>query len=714
MLDSLLRERYHLISVLGVGGFGQTYLAQDRLAADAICVVKQFKPVKTEPQFLEIARRLFDTEIATLRRLGQHPQIPSFIDFFEEASEFYLVQEFIDGHALSDDYPPSRRLTEAEAIDLLRDLLETLAFVHSQQVIHRDIKPSNLIRRQSDGSVVLIDFGAVKEIHTQLLSEEEQRFTVGIGTQGYTPSEQLAGRPRYCSDIYALGMTVVQGLTGQQPTQILADPETNDPIWQAPISSGLDSILRKMLRYHFSQRYQSAQEVLQALDQLANAPLDSTMIPDGLQLSPSLLYHPMGDETAVDRPVQLDKRHKIYRSLRAIAVTALSVTALLAGLRQLGWLQAPELATYDQWVRLQTRQSPLPPDPRLLIVAINESDLQALQRGTPSDADVATVIRNLQKHQPRTIGLDLHRDLPQQPGHTALLQALQADNLVTIMKLGNAERKFDIPPPEGVPDARLGFNDFPIDPDRVVRRNLLYATVTAQRTEQTFSSFALRLASQYLQTEPQPSPNQPEVMRLGKADFPPLTASTGGYQTIDAAGYQIMLNYRSPQSPAEQITFTAALQDKLDPAQVKDKVVLIGTTAISGKDFFRTPFRGGETSDYLMPGVVVHAQMVSQLLSVATGQMPLLRAWPDWAELLWIGGWAIVGSSFVWLRHPLHLAIAAATGLIILVGSSYLIFTGLVWGSVWGSVWLPCVTPGIALLLSITAVTAWRASKAGL
>lgn len=711
MLDSLLSARYYLISVLGVGGFGQTYLAQDRLAADASCVVKQFKPIKTDPQFLTIARRLFDTEIATLKRLGQHPQIPTFLDFFEESGEFYLVQEFIDGRSLSEDCTPGRRLTEATAIDLLRDVLEILDFVHSQQVIHRDIKPSNLIRRQQDGRVVLIDFGAVKQINSQLVSQEEQKFTVGIGTQGYTPSEQLAGQPRYCSDLYALGMTVIQGLTGTQPTQILLDAETGDPLWQSPISRDLRSILDKMVRYHFSQRYQSAQEVLQALNHLSDAPLNSTIIPESLVIPPSLLHPsipPIGDEA--DRPLPQEQPHQQphqqpqasrHVGLRSIAITALSVTGLLIGLGHLGWLQAPELAVYDQWLRLRANLNPAPADPRLLLVEISEADLQSLQRGTPSDADVATVIRNLRQHQPRVIGLDLHRDLPQEPGHADLMQELRSsDDLVTIMKLGDDQQKFDIPPPQGIPDERLGFNDFPIDPDRVVRRNLLYATVAGQ----TFSSFALRLATQYLQVSPQPSPSQPDVMRLGQTDFPPIRPTTGGYQTIDAAGYQIMLTYRSPQAPAQQLSFTAALRGQIEPAWVKDKVVLIGTTAISGKDFFRTPFRAGPTEDYLMPGVGVHAQMVSQILSVASGQMPLLTGWPAWAELLWIGGWATVGGSLVWVvRQPVRLAVTGtgATGL--LLGSSYLLFTGFIW--------LPCVTPAIALWLCGAAMLSWQTSK---
>jgi len=310
------------------------------------------------------------------------------------------------------------------------------------------------------------------------------------------------------------------------------------------------------------------------------------------------------------------------------------------------------------------------------------------------------VIRNLRHYQPRVIGLDLHRDLPQAPGHADLMQELKSADVVTIMKLGNNQQTFDIPPPEGVPDNRLGFNDFPIDPDRAVRRNLLYATVN----DRSFTSFALRLATHYLQLEPQASPTQAGVMRLNQTDFPPMNSTLGGYETIDAAGYQIMLNYRSPQSPARQVAFTAVLQGKLDPSWVKDKVVLIGTTAVSGKDFFRTPFKSSLAGDELMSGVVVHAQMVSQILSAASGQTPLLRAWPNWAELLWIGGWAVIGGSLVWIiRHPLQVTAAGIVVIILLVGSTYLMFAG--------SIWLPCVTPMVALLLSAAAMLSWRTYK---
>jgi CHASE2 domain-containing sensor protein len=722
MLELLLRGRYKLISVLGTGGFGQTYLAEnlaENLAPNPAanggrpaphrCVVKQFKPAKDDPQFLKVARRLFDTEVKMLERLGQHPQIPAFLDFFEENEQFYLVQEFIDGHLLSEELSPTRRLNEAQAIELLRDILETLTFVHSQQVIHRDIKPTNLIRRHADGKIVLIDFGAVKEIGTQLLNETEPKFTVAIGTQGYTPSEQLAGRPRYCSDIYALGVTIIQAITGMQPVQLPTNLETGELIWQdqAAISPGLQSILEKMVRYHFNQRYQSTQAVLEALDRLAEIRLDSTIMPSALMMPFELRHHPVDDRSLVDTPVQsVQRRRQLGKGLQIIGIAALAVTGCLAGMRQIGWLQAPELAAYDHLVRQGsivrqgTNQSV---DPRLLIVTIDENDLQTLQRGTPADRDVAQVMQTLQKYRPRAIGLDLHRDLPQEPGHAALMQQLQSPNVITIMKLGNDHNPFDIPPPSGVPPERLGFNDFPIDPDGVVRRNLLYASLANQQ----FTAFSLRLATKYLKSNqlvPRQSPAHPGVMQIGNVPFLPLKPNSGGYQTLDAAGYQILLDYRSPLPPARQVKFTDVLNGKLDPNWVTDKVVLIGTTAPSGKDLFYTPFSSGKGQEYLMPGVIVHAQMVSQVLSAVLDHKPLTWFLPDWAELLWIGGWAIVGGSLAWLiRHPLILVVTTASVLLMLGGSVLLIF------SVHG--WLPSVTPALALLLSGAIVLSWRAYR---
>ncbi len=227
------------------------------------CVVKQLKPASQDANFLAIARRLFETEVKILGELGDHPQIPRLLGSFEEGNEFYLVQEFIDGQSLEDEIRQAGRFTEAEAIALLNSVLPVLNFIHDHHVVHRDLKPDNLIRRQYTGEVVLIDFGAVKEIRTRLITGERTALTIGIGTQGYTPSEQLSGKPRYSSDIYALGMTVIHALTGRSPTDLPEDLGSLDPCWRnyADVSPGLAILLDNMIRHYIQQRYPSVAAV---------------------------------------------------------------------------------------------------------------------------------------------------------------------------------------------------------------------------------------------------------------------------------------------------------------------------------------------------------------------------------------------------------------------------------------------------------------------
>lgn len=268
--------RYEIIKILGAGGFGETYIAQDtQRPGNPLCVVKQLKPDIQNPKHLDLARRLFPREAEALERLGKHDQIPQLLAYFEENEEFYLVQEFIDGHSLEEELPQGKQVPEAEVINMLKELLTVLEFVHNNGVIHRDIKPNNIIRRHSDQKLVLIDFGAVKQISTQVLnSEGSTRFTVAIGTQGYAPSEQCSGRPRQNSDIYALGMTAIKALTGVSPTQLIQDPKTGEILWthKVQISPELAAIVSKMVYYDFNQRYQTPTEVIEDILELTNSP----------------------------------------------------------------------------------------------------------------------------------------------------------------------------------------------------------------------------------------------------------------------------------------------------------------------------------------------------------------------------------------------------------------------------------------------------------
>lgn len=275
MLRKRLVGRYQIISHLGGGGFGTTFVAEDRhLPGNPRCVVKQLKLKTTaEPTVFQAVRRLFNTEAEVLYQLGNHDQIPRLFAHFEEDEEFYLVQEFIEGRELRQELPLGQQLSETESIRLVQEILEILTFVHQQNVIHRDIKPANLIRRKQDGKLVMIDFGAVKQISTEVMNSQGQTsLTVAIGSPGYMPAEQQAGKPRFCSDIYAVGMIGIQALTGLHPIDL---PEDNSEIiWRdrLKVSPELGDILDKMVRYDFRQRYQSAAEVLKSLYSLGSRP----------------------------------------------------------------------------------------------------------------------------------------------------------------------------------------------------------------------------------------------------------------------------------------------------------------------------------------------------------------------------------------------------------------------------------------------------------
>ncbi|MFK8185724.1 MAG: protein kinase, partial [Phormidesmis sp.] len=214
----ILAERYDIIRPLAQGGFGKTFLARDRyLPSQPFCVIKQLHLPQATPETLKTAQRLFNLEAETLYKLGGHPQIPALLAHFEQSGEFYLVQDYIEGALLQDELDGLSGSVAARGRyvhTLLIEILDVLAFVHQQRVIHRDIKPPNLIRRASDGRMVLIDFGAVKAIApTQMLS------TISIGSAGYIAPEQQAGRPCLASDLYAVGVVALQALTGILPSQ---------------------------------------------------------------------------------------------------------------------------------------------------------------------------------------------------------------------------------------------------------------------------------------------------------------------------------------------------------------------------------------------------------------------------------------------------------------------------------------------------------------
>ena len=270
--DTLLNTRYKIVENLGSGGFSNTYLAVDTQSpGNPKCVVKQLRPASIESEYLDLLSRLFQTEAEVLEKLAKHEQIPEFIAAFEEDQQFYIIQQFIRGCSLERELLPGQPLVQTEVINLLKEVLQVLGFIHGYGVIHRDVKPSNLIRRESDQRIVLIDFGAVKQIHAQ----DRDNPIIDISTRGYAPPEQISGIPRLNSDIYALGMVGIQALTGVEPTNFKRDPNThkvtvefqpdaNPRVWSelTDADDKLVEILDQMVHLDSYRRYESATAAL--------------------------------------------------------------------------------------------------------------------------------------------------------------------------------------------------------------------------------------------------------------------------------------------------------------------------------------------------------------------------------------------------------------------------------------------------------------------
>ncbi|MDX2228085.1 MAG: serine/threonine-protein kinase [Leptolyngbyaceae cyanobacterium bins.349] len=263
------RDRYEILKILGRGGFGVTFLVRDvGLPGSPLCVIKQLCPKVSDPVALNRAKQRFEQEAKTLAKLGNHAQIPLLLDYFEADGEFYLIQEFVRGFTLAKEVRRQGPFSEAQVKQFLWEFLPLLQYIHSRHVIHRDIKPTNIIRCKDDGRLVLIDFGAVKETISQV---DESGFrpstTQFVGTVGFAPPEQLASRPVYSSDIYALGVTCLYLLSGRSPLEFDYEFVSGEVRWRdlIQVSDPFANVLSKMLKISPQDRCRSALDVINIL-----------------------------------------------------------------------------------------------------------------------------------------------------------------------------------------------------------------------------------------------------------------------------------------------------------------------------------------------------------------------------------------------------------------------------------------------------------------
>ncbi|MDZ8050085.1 MAG: protein kinase domain-containing protein [Aulosira sp. ZfuVER01] len=307
----LLKDRYHLLYLIGRGGFGITFLAVDEhLPSQPKCVIKQFCCPETSGKSFEKAVELFRQEAVRLSEL-QHPQIPQLLDYFEQENQLCLVEEWIPGQTLAQELQQQGVFSEAQIWELLKELLPVLQFIHVRNAIHRDIKPENIMRRSSGQQLVLIDFGVAKQITATALLHTGTT----VGSPGYMAPEQMRGKALPASDLYSLGVTCIYLLTGISPFDLF-DVTSDRWVWRDyilgkdAVNPRLADILDKLLQDALSQRYKSAAEVLQALNcalKLASSPPAQKKPVHLLRSAAGVDYHHLRDLLALKQWQSADR-----------------------------------------------------------------------------------------------------------------------------------------------------------------------------------------------------------------------------------------------------------------------------------------------------------------------------------------------------------------------------------------------------------------------
>ncbi|MBW4563395.1 MAG: CHASE2 domain-containing protein [Mojavia pulchra JT2-VF2] len=469
-----------------------------------------------------------------------------------------------------------------------------------------------------------------------------------------------------------------------------------------------DQVAQEFLKYFLSSfaggdsLYQAVRQARERLQGLEDRFPCATWLPVICQ---NLAQRPLTWEELTRANKKARSNSPLFPSQRfkVALFSSVVMTALVCGVRFVGLLQSSEVQVFDQMMRSRPQEGP---DPRLLIVTIDDADL-AVQRhnneplkGTSvSEKSLNLLLTKLEQYQPRTIGLDIYRDFPAE--RQELISRLQrTQNLVGVCKGSDTTvNTRGIAPPPEISKERLGFSDFIHDPDGVVRRQILFMSQEAASLCSAPYAFSTQLAFRYLlPLGIQPKFTPQKNLQLGSTVFQRLSPRASGYQGIDANGGQILLNYRSSKKIAEQVTLTQFLSGPLNPSAVKDRIVLIGVSARGDfPDYWATPY--GKQLEGQMPGVIVQAHMVSQILSAVLDGRPLLRVWSPWIEVIWIWGWSFVGGVLAWrLTFPSKLALAVG----VTSGVLYIFCFGLLISGAW----VPFVPSALSLVgtVSVTSI----------
>ncbi|HEY9850791.1 MAG TPA: CHASE2 domain-containing protein [Leptolyngbyaceae cyanobacterium] len=643
--ELVFQQRYRVTQPLGVGGCGDVFEVDDN---GTLKVLKRLNPKYKYSKIIS----LFQQEARVLNKL-KHPGIPKvekdgYFQYQAEGNKnpiHCLVMEKIEGVNLDKwmEIRENKPIGEEDAIAWLLQLIDILEKLHQNQYFHRDIKPSNIMLKP-DGKLVLIDFGAVREItDTYLAKLGTNRELTSVQTFGYTPIEQINGQPLPQSDFFALGRTFVHLLTGKELEEFEEDKESK-LLWRdsathisKPLADLIDWLMEPLAR----KRPPNAKIINECLKELQSGNLNFSLpIVQNLHKEPEILEELL--------PVTKIDRKPRWRGWQIVMFSSVLATSLVMGARYMGWLEKWELPAFDWLMRMRPAE---PIDPRLVVVEITKEDTD---KNYPlKDYQITELIQKIQHHKPRTIGLDLHRYEERPPGRQELIKLFQQNPHFFIVCSFNGDGKnYDSPPEFSAKQLteQVGYSNLEQDDkiDNVIRRHLLSYNPTFSSSPgcQTPNSFSLQLASHLLAAEKKPLKlNANRTWYSEKTIFKRLANRTGGYQKLGESN-QILINYRANDRPAYKFTLTQILTDKVSPNLIKDKIVLIGYNAPVANDEH-------DTSLGRMPGVWIHTHQTSQILSAVIDKRPLLWVLPQWRDFQWgdsifVAVWSFIGALIGW------------------------------------------------------------------
>ena len=658
----ILQNRYQILKEIGRGGFGIIFEIEEIGEIRQNSIPKILKvlnlPSDLKPEERDKRIELFKREFQVLSKLNCDgiPKVESdgFLSHLsgDIETQFYsLVMEKIEGDNLEQwlknrDYTP---VPEKQALNWLKELCKILQVIHQQNFFHRDIKPSNIIRKPN-GQLVLIDFGTVREVtDTYLNKKKNDESVTNLGTNWYSPTEQRCSKAVIQSDFYALGRTFVRLLTGLQ-IQELQGNQYGNLIWENDSTLKCEkfaTLINDLMAESVEDRPQTVEDILDQIEKI------ETRL--NLRVYRKFLSVKQWTRSSLS----------IWHGIPALIVASVAITSSIVMVRSQGILQPLEMIAYDRLMRLRPAE---PPDSRITIVEITDEDIQNLGEEEPiSDRTVLDLLQTLKQYKPSIIGLDIFRDIPINPGHHELKQFFNSNQNQGIIGscwvIDNASLQGAKPPP-GFSQQKdnLGFvnvtkDEKPKESLGIIRRHLIIQDPYKNSPCKTHFSLSFQITKSYINNTnfsyQYINPEKPDWL----LQFYSLTntnnknikiprfinfRNSGSYQKIDKLGYKTLLNYRAfnPKQPfVEIISITEILEQKVNPNSIKNKIILIGYQQ-ENQDWHLTPL--GE-----MSGVMVHAHMVSQLVSAILDDRPLLWFWSPWQEYLWISSWSFVGGLII-------------------------------------------------------------------